>query len=245
MLKMGVWLRTFAFWLVLVPTTVLLSLMAIAISPLDRRGDLIHRIARLWAKVLLWAAGVRVRVEGLSHIPPGPVVFMCNHQSALDIFVILSCLPVQFRWLAKASLFRIPFLGWAMACAKYIPVERENPREATRSLVEAARRVREGTSLVIFPEGTRSRDEGLLPFKKGGFTLALKAQVPVVPMAIVGTRELMPRGSLRVSGGEVRMRIAPPIETEGMGIGQRDDLILQVRRAIEGCRGEGGQWQGR
>lgn len=242
---MRVWLRTLAFWLVLVPTTILLSLLALAVSPFDRKGDLIHRIARLWAKVLLWAAGVRVKVEGLSHIPLGPVVLMCNHQSAFDIFVILAFLPVQFRWLAKASLFRIPFLGWAMARAGYIPVERENPREATRSLVEAIRRVREGTSVVIFPEGTRSHDGKLLPFRKGGFTLALKAQVPVVPMAIVGTREVMPRGSFRVFGGEVRMRLAPPIETKGMGPGQRDDLVLRVRRAVEGCLREMGPWRDR
>lgn len=241
----GTWIRTFAFWSFIVPSTILLSLLALGISLFDSKGNFVHRVARFWARLSLVASGVRVAVEGVSNIPQGPAVFMSNHQSAFDIFIILAYLPVQFRWLAKASLFKIPFLGWAMARARYIAVERENPREATKGFLEAIKRVREGTSVVIFPEGTRSRDGSLLPFRKGGFTLALKAQVPIVPMAIGGTDRVMPKGGYKVRGGKVTLKVGPFIETRGMAPRDCDYLMAQVREAIERLKEEAEGWLAR
>jgi len=227
-------MRTLLVWLTLILSTIPLSVLALLTFPFDRKGNTIHRYARLWGRLILWASGTKVEVKGAENIPKGPAIIMSNHLSAFDIFVLSACLPVQFRWLAKASLFRIPFLGWAMSCAGYIPVERTNPREAQRSIQEASERIRSGTPVLIFPEGTRSRDGSLGPFKRGGFRLALKAGVPIVPVAIKGTYEIMPRGSLKISKPQrVTVLIGRPIPTEGSGPQQRDALMEEVRRAIE------------
>ncbi len=117
----------------------------------------------------LAVAGIKVRIEGLDRISSPPYVFMCNHQSALDIHALMTQLPFSFKWIAKRQLFAIPLFGWALKKAGYISIDRENPREALKAMEEASRRIREGTNIIIFPEGTRSADGKLLPFKKGGF----------------------------------------------------------------------------
>ena len=196
---------------------------------------MVHLYARLWGRLILLASGVKVRVRGLERVQgKGPFIFMSNHLSAYDIFSLLAYLPFQFRWLAKAELFRIPILGWAMRAAGYIPIDRSNPRRALRSMEEAAKRIREGVSVVVFPEGTRSRDGKLGPFRKGGFSLAIKAKVPVVPTAIKGTFEIMPPQSKRIMRrGTVYIVLGEPIETEGLTMRDRDELMTRVREGIE------------
>lgn len=216
-------------------STVVLGLLALLTCPLDRQGKAVHLYARLWGRLILGASGVRVELRGVEELSSRtPYIFMSNHLSAYDIFVLLAHLPFQFRWLAKAELFRIPLFGWAMRAAGYIPIDRSSPREAVRSMERAARRIREGISVVIFPEGTRSRDGRLRPFMKGGFSLAIRAGVPVVPVAIKGTHEIMPPYTKKVlRKGKVVVILGRPIETKGLQMGDREHLMAQLRRAIE------------
>ncbi len=223
-----------------VAVTFVLAAIAVLVSVFSRSGNLVHRIARLWGRSILIVSGVRVDVRGREHLDPGtPCIFMANHQSNYDIPVLLGHLPVQFRWLAKAELFRIPLFGRAMRGAGYIPIDRKNREAAFRSLREAAEKIREGASIVIFPEGTRSPDGELKPFKKGGFALALQAGVPVVPVGLRGTREVMPKGSLRIRPGRVTVTIGPPIPVAGGGFSNKEALMEAVRRAILAASGAG------
>ncbi len=220
------------FVLVSVP---LFGTAAILISLLERRKILSHKVAWLWCRLVLAISGVRIIVEGLERLFPGKrYVFFANHQSQMDIPVLEEALrDFEIRFLAKRSLFRIPFFGWGIAALGYIPVERDDPREGLRSLIACAERVREGYSVVVFPEGTRSPDGRLLPFKTAGFLIPIKAGVPAVPVAILGTRKILPKGSLFVRPGEVRVIIGAPIPTEGLTKRDKDRLAQEVRAFLE------------
>ena len=225
-------LRTLFFYATFFPFT-LLCIGYLLLSALFGGEERLHASARQWARGCLWLGGVRVRIEGVEHLPAqGPVVYMSNHQGNFDIPVLFASLPVQFRWLAKAELFRIPLFGLTMRIAGYIPVERQDRRLAIQSMNLAAQQVAAGTSIMIFPEGTRSPDGALLPFKKGGFVLALQAQAPIVPIAIDGSAALMIKSSWRIRSGEVRLRIFPAIPTAGLGMKDRDALLAQVEARI-------------
>lgn len=230
-----------------VSATFVLGVVAVSVSVFSRSGNLVHGIARLWGRSILLVSGVRVAVRGREHVDPGRAcIFMANHQSNYDIPVLLGHLPVQFRWLAKAELFRIPLFGPAMRGAGYLPIDRRNHAAAfqsLRSLREAAAKIRAGASIVIFPEGTRSPDGELKSFKKGGFVLALQAGAPIVPVAIRGTREVMPKGSLWIRPGRVTVTIGKPIPVAGGGFPNKEALMEAVRRAIlaaSGAEGTGG-----
>ena len=205
----------------------------VVLSIFDRSGDLAHKVARLWGRWILASAGVRVRVRGREKLLQGrPQVVFSNHCSYFDVYCLLAHLPIQFRWLAKEELFRIPLFGKAMEYGGYLPIDRSNPRRAHRSVIAAAERIRAGTSIVIFPEGTRSPDGRLQEFKSGGAILAIRAQVPVVPIAILGTYEVMPKGSLRVRPRPVEIRVGEPISTEGLSQRDREDLLRRARQSI-------------
>ena len=215
-------------------TTMFLSIVALIISPFDGKGKAIHRIARLWASAHIKLGGIKVVASGLDKITAPPYIFMCNHQSALDIYGLLFSLPLSFRWIAKRQLFLIPFFGWALKRAGHISIDRENPREALKAMDEAARKIRDGMNIIIFPEGTRSSDGSLLPFKKGGFSLALRAMVPIVPVGIVGTSTLQPKGSFIPAGkGVIYIHVGEPIPLEGMGRSAKGELMNSVRANIE------------
>jgi 1-acyl-sn-glycerol-3-phosphate acyltransferase len=221
-------------WVVL--STAVLGIIAIIISFFTRIGNPVHIIARIWAKLILIVSGIEVNVKGLSNINPSQsYIYMCNHQSNFDIPVLLGCLPVQFRWLAKTELFKIPIFGRAMRGAGYVEIDRFNRESAIESIEEAARKMKNGVSVMIFPEGTRSRDGSLRPFKKGGFIMALDSGAPIVPIVIRGTWPIMSKTSLRINPGGVTMDIGEPIETTGYTRETRDDLIECVRNVI--CEG--------
>jgi 1-acyl-sn-glycerol-3-phosphate acyltransferase len=230
-------------WVVV--TTALLGIVAISISFFTRTGDPVHIIARIWARSILMVSRVSVKVNGLSNIEPGKsYVYMANHQSNFDIPVLLGYLPVQFRWLAKAELFKIPVFGRAMLGAGYVKIDRFNQESAFKSIRQAAQRLQNGVSVMIFPEGTRSRDGSIGPFKKGGFVMAVDSGVPIVPVILKGTRSIMPKGSLRIHRGSVEMRIAEPIDTTGYTRETKADLMDKVRTVIrEGFEGVGGEVQ--
>ena len=226
-------IRTIFVWSCIVVATLALGSLALLTYPFDRKGKVIHRYARLWGKVALWANRVKVKFEGMEHLKEeGPYIFMSNHQGSYDIFALLGHLPFQFKWLAKKELFSIPFFGWAMAVAGYISIDREGTRETVEAMNKAAERIRDGMSVVIFPEGSRSPDGTIQPFKKGGFTLAMKAKVPIVPLALTGSREIMPKGRLTASSGEIRIRMGRPIETAPYSIKSRKDLMEKVRGMV-------------
>lgn len=233
-----------AVWLV--ASTVIMSFFALFIALFGARQETIHRMARLWARMYLAVAGIEVRVEGLGRVTSPPYVFMCNHQSALDIYALLARLPVPFKWIAKRQLFAIPVIGWTMRKAGYISIDRENAREALKAIEEASQRIREGTNIIIFPEGTRSADGKLLPFKKGGFTLALRAMVPVVPIGIYGSSALQPKGSsIPREKGVIYIEIGDPIILEGMDRSRKTSVMDNVRADIEALMTKGESASGR
>ena len=157
---------------------------------------------------------------------------MCNHQSKFDIPVLLAYLPVQFKWLAKAELFRIPVFGYAMKRAGYISIDRSNLTSAILSFKRAARIISRGVSVIIFPEGTRSLDGEIGPFKKGGFILAVESGVPIVPVIIHGTWPIMPKNRLFINPGNVVLEIGTPIESSKYDRNTKDDLMNRTREVI-------------
>ena len=174
-----------------------------------------------------------MKVEGLEAVPEGgPYIFMANHQGAYDIFSLHGYLPFHFKWLARREIFSIPVLGWAMKAAGYVSLDREGTRDTVEAMNEAAQRIQNGMSVMIFPEGTRSSDGSIQPFKKGGFTLAVKSKVPVVPIAIKGSREIMPKGERRVASGSITIRLDRPIETRKCVLKDRMALMWTVHDAI-------------
>ncbi len=226
-------LRTLFVWSCIVIATLVLGVFAFVTYPFDRRGRVGHYYARLWGKIALLANRVKVRVEGLEHLNgKGPYIFMSNHQGYYDIFTLLSHLPYQFKWLAKKELFSVPILGWTMAAVGYIRIDRGGTRDTVRAMDEAAQKIQEGMSVVIFPEGSRSPDGSIQPFKKGGFTLAIKSKVPIVPIAISGSRDIMPKDKLTVTAGEIRMFVGHPIEIQHYSLKDRELLMRKVRETI-------------
>lgn len=214
-------------------STIGFGMMAICLSFLDRHGRVPHKVARIWARSILMVSGVPVRVEGLAHVDPDrPAIYMANHQSLFDIPVLLAHLPVQFRWLAKAELFTIPLFGYAMRRAGYISIDRSDRKSAFQSLKRAALAIREGASVLIFPEGTRSADGSIGLFKKGGFILAVDAGVPVVPVVVHGTRAIMPKQTFRIAGGSVSVRLHPPVMAGDYSRRTKDALIHRIRAVI-------------
>lgn len=200
------------------------------ISPGDSK---IHFLARIWAKIILVLSGTRVEVIGAENVLLGkPQIFMSNHQSDFDIFIVLGFIPGQFRWIAKKELFKIPVFGSAMRNAGYIEIDRQNHESALKSLDIAAQKIREGKSVMTFPEGTRSRDGIIKPFKQGMFHLAIKAGVPIVPVSIVGAGAIMRKRSLRINPGKVTMIIDKPIDVTGYTIEDRAQLIERVHNVI-------------
>ena len=226
-------IRTAFIILYVLPATAVLSIIAIIVSFFSRTGDSVHIIARLWAKSILSVSGIKVDVEGLANIEPsGSYIYMANHCSNFDIPVLLGCLPIQFRWLAKAELFRIPIFGRAMSGAGYVEIDRSNREAAFKSIDQVAAKMKNGVSVMIFPEGTRSEDGRVKPFKKGGFVMAVDTGAPIVPIILRGTRSIMTKGSWRIHPGDVTLSIEKPIDTTGYTRDTKEDLIKTVRNVI-------------
>jgi len=225
--------RTLFAWVILIISTVILGTVAIFLSLFDPSGNLPHLVARLWGKIQLATTGTTMKIQGLENIDPQKsYILVANHQSNFDIFAFLGYLPIQFRWIAKAELFRAPFMGWAMSRIGYIAIERESPKKAYRSMLQAAEKVKKGVSVLIFPEGTRSPDGNLQPFKKGLFLIALKSQAPILPITICGTARIMRKGDWRVYPGKVQIIIDPPIETAGIPPEKEEELSGRVRNTL-------------
>jgi len=234
-------LRTAAIYVWVIFSTLLFSLLAIATSLVTRSGNSVHRVGRMWSRSILAASGIQVAVSGMERIDPArPYIFMSNHQSNFDIPVLLAHLPVQFRWLAKAELFKIPVFGRAMRGAGYISIDRADREAAFKSLGEASEAIRKGVAIMIFPEGTRSLDGTLKPFKKGGFVLAVDAGVPIVPVAIRGTHAIMAKRTWIIRPRDVAVEVGEPIDTSDCTRATKEALMERVRAAIRHGLGECG-----
>jgi 1-acyl-sn-glycerol-3-phosphate acyltransferase len=217
----------------IVLATMVMGTVSLVASLVDGTGRAQHRVACAWGRMLLKIAGVKLRIEGLERITAGGTyVFVSNHLSYMDIPSILPSIPVQFRFMAKKSLWKVPFIGYHLRRAGHIPVEREDARAALKTMAEAARIVREsGVSVLVFPEGGRS-PAGLREFKEGAAYIAIKAGVPAVPIGLTGTRQVLTMGSLLVRPGQVTLRIGEPIPTTGLGPHDRRRLALQLRGRV-------------
>jgi len=214
--------------------TILGSLAGLVARLVDKSGDLVLDLARGWSRWVTSFAGVKIVVENRANLAPEqPYVFMANHASSLDIWAVFVAIPRRIRLIAKKQLARIPLFGWAMWAGRFIFIDRQNGVAARRSIEVAGQRIHDGVSVLIFPEGTRTRDGTLGPFKKGGFHLAIKAGVPIVPVALRGTRELMPAGSLLLRSGTMTVIIGEPIATQGLSDDERVTLSDRVRSAVE------------
>jgi 1-acyl-sn-glycerol-3-phosphate acyltransferase len=220
-------------------STIVMDLLSMLLSFFDRSGNSAHRAARVWAKMLLAVSFIRVRIEGLEKLDRrANYVFVSNHASYMDIPALLSTLPHQFRFFAKKSLYRIPFLGWHLRWAGHLPVDRSNARASLRSMSDGARIISEGRiSVLLFPEGGRS-PHGLRGFKEGAAYIAIKAGVPLVPLAIVGLRELLPMGSIHIRSGRVAVKVGDPIPTAGLKLDARGELTHRLRDDIAAMLGE-------
>ncbi len=207
--------------------------LSLAVSFFGSPARSVHKIAQIWGRCILLISGIRVRVLGLSRLDTAQsYIFMANHQSNFDIPVLLAHLKVQFRWLAKAELFKIPVFGRAMRKAGYISIDRSDRKSAFLSLNQAVKTIRNGVSVLIFPEGTRSRNGRIQPFKKGGFVLAVEAGVPIVPVVVHGTWSIMAKDGLLIRPGTVTVEILPPVETQTYSRKTKEALLERIRQEM-------------
>ena len=200
--------------------TLIVGLLVIALGPFDRKGTRAYVLARLWTGAILKISRVHLNVRGLEHLDPTrPYILMANHRSYIDIPVLVEAFArFQLRLIAKKELVWVPVFGWALWASKHITVDRTGRAQAIASLRRAKEKIAQGVSIVIFPEGTRGRGSGILPFKRGGFVLAAMAEVPIVPVTIVGSGTVLPRGEWRIRGGPIEVIVDEPIRMK------RDDL---------------------
>ena len=198
------------------------------------------RAARRWAQAILWAANVQVRVEGSEHLRADePQIIVSNHQSWFDVFALAAHLPVRYRFVAKKELGDIPVFGKAWQSCGHVSVDRGNREAAIESLDQAWREIHEDKlTMVLFPEGTRSPDGRLKPFKKGAFVLAVQGQVPLVPVAVLGSRNVMPKGRVKIRSNPITLRVGEAIPTEGATIRDRNRLLEASWNAIAALKGE-------
>ncbi|MGH9377561.1 MAG: lysophospholipid acyltransferase family protein [Terriglobia bacterium] len=213
--------------------TAILGAASLAGSFFDSQGHWQHGCARVWSNLILKTSRIRLQVTGLENVPTGePAIFCSNHPSAMDIPILFACLPLQFRFVAKRSLFDVPFLGWHLWRSGHIPVERDRPHKAVKSLDKAAERIRAGCPVVLFAEGHRHRDGSLGPFKRGSFYLAIKSGVPVVPVTINGSRFVLKPDSAIVRPGTVEIVFHPSIPTSGLTMEDVESLSDRVRGQV-------------
>lgn len=210
--------------------TGVLGTISLLSSIFDSRGRIQHACSRIWSRMILWTSRIHLTVSGTENLKIGiPYVLCVNHQSHMDIPIVLAALPMQFRFAAKKELFRIPFLGWHLRRSGHVAIDRENPRAAIRALSKAAKTIEAGTPLVIFPEGWTSQDGSILPFKGGGFMLATRSGTEAVPVAIRGSRQVLKPRTYHVRAGKVEVKIGHPIPSEGVS---NSDLSRAVRSEI-------------
>ena len=228
-------LRT--LWLAFVAILVTLPMASLTaiVAAVRSTSPLIDAFARFWARMLVAAAGIDLHVENAERFDASQrYIIVANHYSYLDIPCILAGIPQPIRFMAKASLFRIPVFGWALARAGFIPIDRQNRRTAVKSFDLAADRIRKGNTIVIFPEEGRSRNREMKPFQRGAFLLAIKARKTIMPMAIDSTFDVWPVGAFwKLRAGRVTLRVGTPIETANVTVREKDRLLGEAREQVQ------------
>jgi 1-acyl-sn-glycerol-3-phosphate acyltransferase len=235
MVRMKARLFTIWCWAGCALSTAFWGTVSVLGSVFSGSGRLQHHCMRRWSKDNLWLSRARVQIEGLENVLPGrPQIYVANHSGLHDILSLSANLPIQFRWVAKKSLFSIPFMGWHMRRSCYIPIDRENPREAARGIVEAAEIIRSGVHAIAFPEGTRSHTGALGQFHSGAFALALRTGVPLVPISIDGSYRVIFPKTLQVNPGTViRIRIDKPLDLGSYTRGDKHRLMAEVHQIMK------------
>jgi len=227
-------LLTFAMLLVATPIIASAVIVAGLLGLKNRPGSIFDRAPRVWARLVLWASGVRVVIHGGEHRHGRQHIFVGNHVSWFDVFAMAAHLR-WFKFVAKSELFRIPLFGPAMRHAGMIAIERQNKSRAHGSIQQAGAAIHDGASVILFPEGTRGHSYALRSFKKGAFVLAVETHAPVVPVAIYGTIAVQAKGSYVIRPGDIHMHFLPPIDTTQMTYDDRDALAVEVKARIAEC----------
>jgi 1-acyl-sn-glycerol-3-phosphate acyltransferase len=232
-------LRSIAIVLAVVFYTLLLGPVALLILLIMPGGTGTATIVKLWARIILETSGVRVEYAGIENVQEGKgQVFVSNHQSQYDVLALIAGLPTSVRFVAKKSLYRIPLFGWILAAGGHIKIDRSDRERAIASYDKAAEKIRNGTCVIVFAEGTRSPDGTLGPFKKGGFVLAIKSDAPIVPVTVKGGHAIMPKERLITRSGRMSVILHKPIDASEYSYEDRDRLIGRVRRVIAEDLGE-------
>jgi len=227
-------IRTIYCGIIFVVFTTFFGIIGIILS-LTYRPFVVPYAVKPWAKSNLWAAGIKLQVEGLKNLPIEPCIIMFNHQSALDILAYMSILPIDWRAIMKKEVGQIPFIGWVSRLSGHYLVARDGSSSDTKEVKKIVSKIRSGPTVVVAPEGTRSKDGKLLPFQKGGFLIAVLARVPVVTMVITGGIELLSKKSRHPNPGTMKIKILPPISVDGLPKGRegREELMHIVREQME------------
>ncbi len=214
--------------------TLILGPLAILAALITRRGWPVDVLGRLWCRLIVWTCGIRVEVDGLEHLVPGrSYILISNHLSNFDIWCTLATVPATIRFVAKKELLRVPVFGQALAVSDHIVIDRQDPESAIATINAAALRSPEGVCILFYAEGTRSPDGKVHAFKKGGVTLALRTQLPIIPMSISGTRKFLPKGCAVIRpSGRVKIVFDAPIETAGLSLDRRDELNERIRERV-------------
>jgi 1-acyl-sn-glycerol-3-phosphate acyltransferase len=227
-------LRTLWAAFVAVAVTIPVALTVIAVALFSTSAATIDRLIRFWARTLVRAAGIDLHAENLERIDPTRrYILIGNHYSYFDIPCILAAIPQPIRFMAKVSLFKIPIFGWAIGRAGFIPIDRKNRRTAVKSFDLAAERIRKGNTIVVFPEEGRSRHREMRPFQRGGFLLAIRSGLPILPLAVDGTFDVYRVGAKKITPGRVTIRIGHEIPTEGVSVREKERLADEARAQIQ------------
>ncbi|MEO6487697.1 MAG: lysophospholipid acyltransferase family protein [Thermoanaerobaculia bacterium] len=227
-------LRTLWAAFVALAVTIPCATATLVIAIFSSASPKIEQVIQFWARSIVKAAGIDLRTENLDLIDKTQrYILVANHYSYLDIPCIFAAIPQPIRFMAKISLFKIPIFGWALARSGFVPIDRKNRRTAVKSLDIAAQRIRKGNTIVVFPEEGRSRQRQLRPFQRGGFLLAMKTELPIVPVAINGTFDVLRVGARRVTPGVVTVTLTPPIPTAGISVRDKGKLADEARTRIE------------
>jgi 1-acyl-sn-glycerol-3-phosphate acyltransferase len=225
--------HTLRFWIVIISLSIILGTVAVFFGIFDKSGNQSHKIAALWSRLICRWNGIKVEIIGAENILfDQPQIFIANHQGYYDIFALAGYLSVQLRWVSKSVLFRIPFMGWAMRAAGYISVERNNRKQSYQAFLNTLEAIKAGCSIVVFPEGTRSEDGNIGIFKKGSQLLAERAKIPMVPVTIIGTRNIISKGSMLIHPNIVRIIISPSVTIDGYSKNKGNEILQGIRNTI-------------
>lgn len=225
-----------SLWVILnlIVSVILIAIPILLVGFFDQEKKVTAALSRFWGKWVLWSTGVNWEVEGLENLDEnGQYIFMSNHSSALDIILGVALLPYNLVFLAKKELFIIPIFGWAMVAAGMIRIDRGNPEQAKVSVNKASKTLSASSfSTLMYPEGTRSKSGELLPFKKGGFIMAIQSGLSIVPITIIGAGNILPKGAFRIQPGCVKIIISDPLKTEDLSLNDKNHLLESCRNMI-------------